>query len=89
LLEADKAFYKEIWDASPHVCQQCGCKLGKTPRTFYFHHLLKKSIYPQFRHTPENIMILCLQDHNQAEIDLEKVPKVLVRTREAEKILLK
>lgn len=89
LFEKDKEFYREVWNASPHVCQ-CGCKryLGKEPLTTFFHHLLPKSIYPQFRHTFENIMILHPDDHSQAESNIDKLPEVKRRTIEAEKNLL-
>jgi len=90
LFEQDKIFYKEIWDASPHMCQ-CGCKrkLGKEPLTTFFHHLLPKAIYPEFRHTKENIMILHPEDHNQVHSNIDKLPEVKRRTEEAEKLLLK
>jgi 5-methylcytosine-specific restriction endonuclease McrA len=86
--EEDKAFYLEIWLASPHVCQ-CGCnkKLGKEPLTLFFHHLLEKRNYPQFRHTPENIMILAPDCHQQAEADMDKIPKVRQRRNEVAKLL--
>lgn len=83
LLVADKEFYADIWVASPHVCQSCGKKLSKEPLNLFFHHLIPKGAYPQFRHVPENIMILCPDCHTQAETDLDKVPKVRIRTEEA------
>jgi 5-methylcytosine-specific restriction endonuclease McrA len=88
-LEADKEFYKEIWLASAHVCQ-CGCqaKLGKEPLLQFFHHLLFKSKYPQFRHTPENIMILHPDCHNSYHANPLTRPEVTRRQKEAEKILL-
>lgn len=88
LFAADKDFYLEVWIASPHVCGECTSKLGKEPLTLFFHHLLPKFKYPEFRHTPENIMILCPDCHTQAEADLDKVPKVRQRTNEAIKLLL-
>jgi 5-methylcytosine-specific restriction endonuclease McrA len=88
LFAADKDFYLEIWIASPHVCQECNKKLGKEPLTLFFHHLVPKSSHPAFRHTPENIMILCPDCHSQAEADLDKVPKVKQRRDEVEKLLI-
>lgn len=88
LFAADKEFYADVWNASPHRCGECNCKLGKEPLTLFFHHLLPKSQYPQFRHTHENIMILCPDHHAQAETDLDKVPKVKARRAEVEKLLL-
>lgn len=87
--EADKEFYLEHWRTCPHVCEQCGKKLGKEPLTLFFHHALPKRNYPQFRHTHENIIVLCPDDHQQAEADLDKVPIVKRRTQEIEKLLLK
>ena len=88
VLEIDKAFYKEIYDASPHVCQNCGRKLPREPRTYFFHHLLEKRHYSQFRYTPENIMILCLQCHSKAETNIDFAPKIKQRRIEVEKLLL-
>jgi 5-methylcytosine-specific restriction endonuclease McrA len=87
-LEADKEFYKAIWAASPHWCFECGKKLGREPLTLFFHHLLEKRNYPQFRHTPENITILCPDCHSQVEVDLDKCPKTKERRLWAEKTLL-
>jgi 5-methylcytosine-specific restriction endonuclease McrA len=87
-LEADKEFYKEVYLASPHACQNCGCKLPKEPSNFMFHHLLEKRNYSQFRYTPENIMILCLECHSKAETNIDFAPKIKARRLEVEKLLL-
>ncbi len=88
VFEIDKEFYREIYAASPHWCQNCGKKLPKEPQTFMFHHLLPKRHYSQFRHTPENIMILCLVCHSKAETNIDFAPKIKARRIEVEKILL-
>ena len=87
--EQDKLFYAEIWRSSPHWCQ-CGCKqkLGKEPLTTFFHHLLAKSKYPMFRHTPENIMILHPDCHNAYHSKSDNRPEIIKRQKEAEKLLL-
>lgn len=89
LHKLDKEFYLEHWNACPHVCEQCKRKLGRQPLTLYFHHALPKRNYPQFRHTHENIIVVCVDCHQQAETDLDKVPIIKQRTLEIEKILLK
>lgn len=88
LFAADKEFYTEVWSASPHKCQECGKKLGREPLTLFFHHLLEKRNHPEFRHTHENITILCPDCHTQAEADLDKVPKTKARRDEMVKLLL-
>lgn len=84
LLKLDEAFYKEIWAASAHKCQNCDCRLPKTPYNWMFHHLLEKRNYPQFRHTPENIAILCLECHSKCETNIDFAPKIKQRRQEAE-----
>ena len=84
LLKLDEEFYKMVWAASKPECQNCNCKLPKTPYNWMFHHLLEKRNYPQYRHTPENIMILCLECHSKAETNIDFAPKVKFRTLLAE-----
>jgi 5-methylcytosine-specific restriction endonuclease McrA len=89
MVKLDEEFYKEVWLASKHVCQNCNDSLGKVPYNWMFHHLLPKRIYTQFRHTPENIMILCLECHSKAETNIDFAPRIKYRTAEAEIMLLK
>lgn len=84
----DKLFYTEHWLSCPHLCEECGKSLGKQPLTLFFHHALPKQSYGQFRHTHENIIVLCPDCHQQAESDLDKVPKTKKRTEEIKKLLL-
>ena len=88
--EADKLFYAGIWEVSPHVCQ-CGCKkkLGKEPLFQFFHHLLPKQSFPQFRHEEINIIILHPDCHTAVENSIDNRPIVKKRRAEVEKILLK
>lgn len=83
LLKKDREFYIEVWNSSPHVCRECERKLGRILNTIFMHHLLPKAKYPAYRHTPENIVILCPDHHSQAEINIDKVPKVKQLTKEA------
>lgn len=90
LAAADKEFYHSVWIASPHKCQcGCGVNLGKEPLKTMFHHVLPKSSYPQFRHLPENIMILHPDCHTSVEVSLDNRPIVKLRKQELLKLLLK
>ncbi|SRR6266540_327108 len=84
MAKLDEAFYKEVWAASAHVCQNCDCKLPKTPYNWMFHHILPKAQYPQFRHTPCNIAILCLECHSKCETNIDFAHKIKQRRNEAE-----
>lgn len=86
--EADREFYLEVWRAAPHKCYNCDCKLPKEPSNFMFHHLLEKRNYPQFRHEPLNIAILCLECHSKCETNIDFAPKIKQMREEVEKKLL-
>ena len=85
LLEQDKLFYERIWASREHCCYECGEKLSE-PLLQNFHHLLPKRNYPELRHKEENIVILCWNCHNQAEIFLEKTPKVHALTEKMKEL---
>ena len=92
LIEEDKEFYLSIWEYSDleyqqHCCYECGKGLSE-PLTLYFHHILEKRNYPEFRHIKINIAILCWNCHNQAEINIDKTPKTKLLTEKIKKELL-
>lgn len=87
LFSADKDFYADIWNSSPHICQ-CGCKakLGKEPLTTMFHHVLFKSVRPDLRHVTENIMLLHPDCHYQYHSNPDLKPVIQARVKDLEKI---
>lgn len=84
LQEKDHNFYMEVWHAGPKKCVECGRKLGKTPSTLFFHHLLPKRLFPQYRHVPENIATVCADCHQQVEVNIDKTPILKRLTQEAQ-----
>ena len=88
LLAKDKLFYAEVWRNNLHKCENCGCGLGNTWKPFNFHHLLPKADYPQFRHNPDNIAVLCLTCHSKCETDISFAPAMQQLTKETEILLL-
>ena len=90
LFEKDRSFYKKVWEnefykilsdgeiimtQSPR-CWNCKNRLGEEPNLMYFHHILEKRNFPEFRHVEENICILCPECHNQYETYPDKTPKI-------------
>ena len=72
--EKDWALYLEIWNKRPHIdFETCEPILGE-PLTLYFHHVLLKSKYPQYRHKSWNIVLVNWNSHAQA--DQGKAPKI-------------
>ncbi len=63
--DADRRFYKEIWDSRPHYCQECGKYLGEEVNKACIDHLAEKSRWPVYRYNEENIWLVCLDHHAQ------------------------
>lgn len=95
LLAEDKKFYTEVWIkrffqettegrfkrlVEPHCDNpECGERLPDEPNMMYFHHILEKRNYPEHRHEPWNIAILCPGCHNLYETYPDKVPYLVQR----------
>jgi len=58
-------FFKALWNKRKHECENCGKWLGKEPLSYMFDHLLEKSKYPQLTLEEDNIMLVCLQCHDE------------------------
>lgn len=76
-------FFLHIWNKSNvHTCENCGKWLGKEPLSYMFDHVLEKSKYPELKYKEENIMLLCLECHdnktreNLTDLVREKIEKV-------------
>lgn len=57
----------EIWNKREHVCQCCGTPLSEPMRTFYFSHVVSVGRYKMSEFWPENIMLNCLDCHQEWE----------------------
>lgn len=75
-------FFLAIWKKRKHICENCGVKLGNEPRTYMFDHLLEKSKYPKLTFQEDNIMLVCLECHDNktrgfiSELIKQKIKKV-------------
>lgn len=59
------AFFLQIWNnRKDHNCENCGKWLGKEPLSYMFDHLLEKSKHPDLKYEEENIMLVCLECHD-------------------------
>lgn len=57
-------FFEDVWKERKHECYNCGKWLGKEPLSYMFDHVLEKSKYPELRLERENIVLMCLQCHD-------------------------
>jgi hypothetical protein len=67
LNERTLSFYEEIWKERKHYSEINGAWLGDTIRTYFFHHILPKNSYPEYRFNKENIILLTLEQHMKVE----------------------
>lgn len=83
LLEEDKKFYNKIWEERYsinvthgvfHQCECCGKTLPGEPNLMYFHHILEKRNYPEYRHRERNIAIVCPDCHSSYESNPDNQP---------------
>ena|ERR1700751_5210012 len=77
---SDQYFYQEIWEEREHKCFESGKPLGTSPLSLFFHHILPKAKYPQYRHSKWNIVMLHPDAHSQVEVNLDKCPRVKALT---------
>ena len=72
----DHLLFKQIWNKRSHKSEVSGTYLGKEALSVYFHHILPKSKYPQFRNLEENIILLTADEHANVESDIYRYEKV-------------
>jgi len=101
LIEEDKLFYKKVWDnlskldegsnyeQSYRSCEECNKKLGLEINFCFFHHILEKRNYPEYRHKDWNIALLCKQCHNEYETNPDTHPNLVRRRKESIEIVNK
>lgn len=89
-IKEDEDFYEKCFDASKHVCEECGCKLNTVFRgednrvlcRWRYAHRLPKSVYPEYRHKLWNIVNLCLDCHTKYDFGDKSNMKVWKETEE-------
>lgn len=83
-IDEDEKFYLECFNNSNHECEECGTPLptefrdinGKVIARWRYSHILPKSVYPELRHSIENINHLCLLHHTQWDHGNKVVMKI-------------
>jgi hypothetical protein len=68
--------FREIWNERPHKSEVSGEFLGYEPRTIYFHHILPKSKYPEYKYIKENVILLTWEEHSRVENDIYRYEEV-------------
>lgn len=75
-------FFLIIWEKRPHISEISGDWLGKEASTLFFHHILPKSKYPQFKLSEENIILLTPNEHQNVEQDIYRYEEINRRREE-------
>ena len=82
LHKADVEFYLSIWKNAKRRCYVTEKYLGNEPLTTYFHHVLPKSRFPEYRYCEWNIILVTPEVHAQIEMNIDMVPTVKELTME-------
>jgi 5-methylcytosine-specific restriction endonuclease McrA len=79
-----KFFFASVWESLRKEQRRCfeSAELIYEPRTYNFHHVLPKELYPQYKYSTWNIVLLTWQKHDQVNKDIDLVPKVKARYEE-------
>lgn len=75
-IEKQNSFFLEIWKRKSHNSEIDGTYLGKEPLTIFFHHVLSKKKYPEFKYYKKNIILLTGDQHSTVEGDMYKYEKI-------------
>ena|SRR5271155_232711 len=76
LIEKDRLLWAAIWEERPHIDFETNEPIYGEPLTLYFHHILERRNYPQYRYSKWNIVLVSWDTHAKAESDLDLVPKI-------------
>jgi len=77
-VNAMKEFFASFWGSlrkEQRRCYETGDAIYD-PRTFNFHHVLPKEIYPQYQYSTWNIVLVGWTIHDQIHRDIDRLPKV-------------
>lgn len=62
-------FFREIWAERPHISEVSGTPIYGEPLSTYFHHILPKSKFKEWKFVKKNIIILTFEEHQKVEND--------------------
>jgi len=88
-IKKDEAFYNEIWNERPHVCEECGIHLGDYSQKIFFSHIISKGSHQELRHNKLNINVLCGICHSAWEFGKRQEMKIYEKNKDVILLLLK
>jgi len=76
-----KELFREIWIERPHYCECCHKELGEIPLAHFFSHILSKGAFPKYKHNKDNIILICMNCHNDWEYGNRSLIKFSLKKR--------
>lgn len=58
-----QSLFLEIWKERPHLCSECGKRLGEDPLPIFFSHIKSRGAHPELKMDKNNIELLCSACH--------------------------
>jgi hypothetical protein len=74
--QKDWLFFLEIWNERDHICYETGDPIYGEPLTLYFHHVLEKELYEEYRYCKWNIVLVTWETHSKCHNNIDFAPKV-------------
>ena len=59
--------FESIWAVRPHRSEVSDTPLWNPIKSYYFHHILPKSIYEDAKYDKDNIILLTFEEHQKVE----------------------
>lgn len=69
-------FFLEIWKERPHKSEISGTKLYEPISSAYFHHILNRKKHPEAEYDKENIILVTLDEHSNAENNMYRYEEI-------------
>lgn len=68
--------FELIWKVRPHRSEVSREVLSQEINSYFFHHILPKSKYPDLKLNEENIILLTPEEHASVEMDIMKYEEI-------------
>lgn len=75
-IEKMNEFFLSIWKKRLHYSEISGVYLGKEILNIYFHHILPKEKYTEFKYYDGNIILVTGDEHHNLHTNIYKYEKV-------------
>lgn len=78
--DKDIVYYKQCYEYSPKICEECGVSLGEIWKPEFVAHVIAKNVNPECRYDERNHVILCFDHHFKFDFGDKTKMKIYAET---------